>query len=352
MPDRNSSPECRVLINGVEIAPDLRVDVLEIMVAQHVEGGDVFDITINALDSGSSRLKWVDAQDLAPGNSIEIQAGYRGTLTTILAGEITALRVKYEANQAALICVQGFDKLHRLRRGRKTRAFTSIKDSQIAERIASELGLTPQVQDTSVVHPYLLQNNLSDIDFLLMRARRIRYEVLIADKKLIFREAANNLGASLSLEYQKDLKWFHPRLSTTCLTSESVVRGWNPATKEAILGVARPGDETTRMEGQQVGPAIVDASFGKTTQAIVEVPVVSQAEADQMAKAMFNEMALGLIVGDGEAVGTTDLRAGTTIKLLGLGTRFTGAYYVRRAEHRLGPKIGYVTTFNVVRNAA
>jgi len=84
----------------------------------------------------------------------------------------------------------------------------------------------------------------------------------------------------------------------------------------------------------------------------VEIPVASQAEADQMAKAMFNDMALGLIAGDGEAVGNADVRAGTTIRLLGLGTRFTGVYYVRRAEHHISPKIGYVTKFNVVRNTS
>jgi len=117
MADANTSPESRVLINGVEMPPEMRVDVLEILVAQHTEGGDLFDITINTLDSQSSRLKWVDAQELTPGNRLEIQTGYRGTLTTIIAGEITALNVKYEANQAAVVCVQGFDRLHRLRRG-------------------------------------------------------------------------------------------------------------------------------------------------------------------------------------------------------------------------------------------
>ncbi len=134
MPDSNASPESRVLINGVEVPPDLRVDIIEIVVAQHVEGGDMFDITVNTLDSDALRLKWVDADELSPGNSIEIQAGYRGTLTPILIGEITALTVKYEANQAAVIHVQGFDRLHRLRRGKKTRAFNEVKDSQVAEK--------------------------------------------------------------------------------------------------------------------------------------------------------------------------------------------------------------------------
>ena len=352
MPDANASPESRIFVNDVEIAPELRVDVLEIMVAQYVEGGDLFDITINALDSRNLRIKWIDSEQLAPGNRIEIKIGYRGKLVTLLAGEITALKANYASDRAATVRVQGFDRLHRLRRGRKTRTFSEIKDSQIAERIAGELGLTAQARDTGIVHPYLLQNNLSDIDFLLMRARRIRYEVLIEGGTLIFREAGNNLGETLSLEYQKDLKWFQPRLSTADLAGEITVRGWNPATKEAILGVGRSGDETTLMGGKQVGPALVDSAFGKTSTAVVEVPVASQAEADQMAKALFNEMALSLICGEGEAVGNTSLVAGTTIRLSGLGTRFSGVYYVRRAEHRIAPKTGYLTKFQVVRNTS
>jgi phage protein D len=352
VPDKNTIPETKILINGVEVSPDLRVDILEIMVAQHVEGGDMFDICVNTLDSDSLRLKWVDATEFTPGNAIEIQAGYRGSLTTLLTGEITALTVRYDPNSAAVLHVQGFDRLHRLRRGKKTRSFNEIKDSQIAERIATELGLTPDVQDSSIVHPYLLQNNLSDIDFLLMRARRIRYEVLIDGQKLVFREAANHLGETVTLEYQKDLKWFHPRLSTASLTSEFVVRGWNPATKESIRGVGRAGDETSRMGGQQVGPAIVDSAFGASTETVVCLPVSSQAEADQMAKAMFNDMALCLITGDGEAVGNTRMKAGFTCRLTELGDRFTGLYYLRRAEHRISPKIGYVTKFNVVRNTS
>jgi uncharacterized protein len=63
-------------------------------------------------------------------------------------------------------------------------------------------------------------------------------------------------------------------------------------------------------------------------------------------------MALGLICGDGEAVGNTSVAAGTTIRLSGLGTRFSGIYYIRRAEHRIAPKIGYVTKFHVVRNTS
>jgi uncharacterized protein len=352
MPDSHASPESRILVNGVELAPEMRVDVLDILIGQNTEGGDLFDMTVNALDAATLRLKWVDATEFSPGNRIDIQLGYRGNLITVFVGEITALKAQFENDRAAVLRVQGFDKLHRLRRGRKTRSFSSIKDSQIAERIAGELGLTADVHDSAIVHSYLIQNNVCDIDFLLQRARRIRYELLISDNKLTFRPTANHLSEVLALEYQRDLKWFHPRLSTAELSAQTSVRGWNPATKEAIIGVGRGGDETSRMGGQQTGPAVVQSSFGNSVDAVVEMPVVSQAEADQIAKALFNEMALALLSGDGEAVGDPQLRAGSTIRLDGLGRRFSGLYYLRRTEHRFGPKSGYVTRFSVSRNSS
>ena len=352
MPDQNTSPESKILINGVELPPEMRADVLEVCVAQHVERGDVFQITMNTLGSDDLKLKWIDSEELAPGNAVEILLGYRGELEPVIRGEITGLHARYPSSKASQVNVQGFDKLHRLRRGRRTRAFYEVKDSQVAETVAGDLGLRSDVEDTSVVHRYLLQNNLSDIDFLLMRARRIRYEVLVSDQTLVFREAANDLGEALTLEYQRDLKSFSPRLSTSFQTSEVSVRGWNPASKEAILGVAGAGDETTKMAGQEVGPSIADSAFGSTLGSIVRLPVASQAEADQIAKARFNEMAIGLISGEGEAVGNPAIRAGVTLQFAGLGERFSGLYYVKKAEHRFGPKMGYVTKFNVMRNAS
>jgi phage protein D len=352
MAQESTAPERRILINDVEIAAGLSVDILEIMVAQYVEGGDRFEMLLNALDSTNAQLKWIDDQQFQPGNKVEIQVGYTGQLETLIAGEITALESRFADDQAAKVCVQGFDRLHRLRRGRKTRAFYEVKDSQIAEQIATGMGLQPEVEDSQVVHPYVLQANLSDIDFLAGRAKRIRYEVIVLDKKLIFRRAANHLGETVVLEYMKDLKWFAARLSTVRQVSEVSVRGWNPRSKEGILAVARAGDETTRMKGSVIGPAIGESAFGKTASATVDIPVESQAEADQIAKARFNDMAIELIHGEGEAVGNTALRAGITIELKGVGSRFGGSYYVQKAEHRISPSSGYVTRFEVRRNAS
>jgi len=350
MPPERTSPEQLVLLNDVEMPTEMRVDVLETVVAQHVEGGDSFQIKMNALNSTNQRLKWVDAAELSPGTAVEIRFGYLGNLETVIYGEITALQLDLPADGAATLLVQGFDRLHRLRRGRRTRVFTETKDSQIAETIASDLGLGSDVDDSEVVHDYLLQNNLSDLDFLLERARRIRYEVRVDDRTLKFAKASNDRGEVAELEYMIDLMSFSGRLSTIEQRSRVSVRGWNPETKEAFVGLGQTGDETSRMDGSAIGPEIAEEAFMQTATAIVDIPVYTQAEADQIAKAKFNDMAIELIRGEAVAVGRTELRAGTTIRLTGVGSPYNGLYYVSKAEHRLGTAEGYVTRLCVERS--
>lgn len=348
----NTAPEGKVFINDAEIPPDLKADVVEVVVCQHLEGPSSFDIVVNIVGPEDQKLKWIDDDRLQPGNKVEIRLGYLDKFQTLIIGEITALHPRYTSGESAKVHVQGFDRLHRLRRGTRTRSFVEVKDSQIAEKIAAESGFTPEVEDTGVVFDYVLQNNLSDLDFLLERARRIRYELRVEGQKLVFRRAKNELDKSVSLEYTKTLKQFSPRLTTLGQVDELTVRAWNPATKEAVLGVARKGDEDSRMGGAQSGPEVAAKAFGSHAAAVIDLPLATQAEAEQVAHALYNQMALEFITGEGEAVGNLAIMAGGTIELKGLGRRFSGNYYLKSTEHRLGPKTGYVTRFCAMRSGA
>jgi uncharacterized protein len=351
MEPENTAPESKILINDAEIPPDLKADVLEAVVCQYIEGPSSFDVSINIVGPENQQLRWVDDARVQPGNKLEIRLGYLDKFETLVVGEITALHSKYSNSESARMHVQGFDRLHRLGRGRKTRSFVEVKDSQIAETIAADHGLSIEAQDSAVVFDYVLQNNLSDLDFLLERARRIRYEVRVENGKLLFRRVANHLDKVLTLEYGKTLKQFCPRLTTVGQVDEVKVRAWSVANKEAVMGVARAGDEDARMGGETSGPELSRTAFGAHATAVVDVPLATQAEADQVAHALFNEMALELVSGEGESVGNIGIQAGRTIEIKGLGRRFGGSYYVKRAEHRVSPKSGYATRFHVLRAA-
>ena len=106
------------------------------------------------------------------------------------------------------------------------------------------------------------------------------------------------------------------------------------------------------MGWQQTGPDAVQASFGAVERLIASDPIETQAEADQVAKARLEKLALNYITGEGRCQGRTDMRPGQVIELKDIGTRFSGSYYVTGVEHRYTKRNGYVTHFRARRNSS
>jgi len=265
-------------------------------------------------------------------------------------GEITGLEPEFTVSTLPRLTVRGYDRGHRLVRGRKTRTFSRQKDSDIASAIAGEAGLTGDATDSQVTHDYVCQAHQTDLEFLKERARRINYEVLVDGKKLLFQPVQNGESELMTLTMEDDLLEFYPRLSTMRQVTEAKVLGWDPKEKKELLGQSKTGDETSTMGGSQSGGALAQGPFGDATASTGTLPVASQAEADQIAKARLNSAALEFISGEGVCRGRYDLTAGAVIKIDGIGTRFSGQYYVVAARHRYSANLGYQTNIAVRRS--
>ncbi len=345
-------PSFDVLVNGKALSAEAVAHLIGVTVDDDVELPSMFTLELTGSESQQEEIPWIDDQNLfGIGHAVEVKLGYAGALKTLLVGEITGLEPEFRNNSLPSLIVRGYDRRHRLLRGRQTRTFVEKKDSAIAETIANEAGLTPQVEDSAVVHDYVLQANQTDLEFLQERAKRIQYEVVVEDKTLFFRPVGNANSDSLTLSFKDDLLEFYPRLSSMRQLSEVTVRGWNPKEKKQILGQAKTGDEVALMGGEKSGAQLISSAFGAANGRVSDRPVMQQAEADQMAKALFNKAALGLITGEGVCRGRTDLRSGKVIKINGVGKRFSGQYYVTCAVHRYSPR-GYFTHFTVRRDAS
>jgi phage protein D len=323
--------------------------LIEVTVDEDVSVPSLFILRLAEADDLKRPFRWIDDEALfAIGNGVEIRFAHAGAMTKVISGEITALEPDFAAGGRPSLTVRGYDRRHRLQRGRRTRTFLRLKDSAIAAQIASEAGLTAQVTDSGVVLDYVLQNNCTDLELLRERAAQIGWEVVAEDKTLFFRPAGNAGSEVLSLTLGEDLAEFSPRLSTAGQVGKVTVRGWDPKNKQTIESTADALD--SRMGGRQSGAELV-AAFGTAALIAVERAVMSQAEADQIARGLFNRTALELIVGEGACDGRADLRAGKVIGLRALGKRFSGSYYVTRAIHRYTADRGYETRFQVRRTA-
>ncbi|HEX2643883.1 MAG TPA: contractile injection system protein, VgrG/Pvc8 family [Thermoanaerobaculia bacterium] len=345
------APEVRVRINGADLPPKAAADVVSAAVSQDVTAPGMIELRMINRDMNKLQVSWSDDPLFAEGNEIEILMGYAGKLESVLVGEITGLEPEFHAGEVPMLTVRGHDRRHRLMRGRKVRSFTKVKDSDIASQIAQEVGLTAEVENTQTTLDSVLQHNQSDWDFLEARARRLGYEVVVEGKTLRFRPHKNDGSEVVTLARDAELIEFYPRLSTLGLVGEVVVQGWSPKDKEAIQGKAAAGSEGTTMGGSTGGPAAADKAFTAAVGTVVNRPVFSQAEADEIALGRLKEMALSYITGEAVTVGRTDLKAGTVIKIEGFGRRFSGLYYVASARHTYNTTRGYRTELGLRRNA-
>jgi uncharacterized protein len=334
---QQSPPKLKV--RGATLPLDLATCVMNITVDQDLNLPGQFTVQLMGLDLNQSILTIFGI-----GQEVRIQIEGQNPKPTFV-GEITGLEPEFRSDGFLGLTVWGYDRLHRLQRDQKTRSFTKIKDSQVAEKIATEAGLISQVQDSEIFHDYLLQTNQTDLAFLQERAQLIQYEVLVEERKLLFQPIVSTASPKLSLALGHDLIEFYPRLTSVSQSTQVQVQGWDRTKKEVILGKSNSDDRKL----DQIGTTL-EAKFGKAISTLSDRPIFTKAEAEQIANAQMGKIMLGLIVGEGVCWGNSEITPGQVIRLKGLNKNFSGDYYVTGVSHRHSFEAGYTTHFKVRRN--
>jgi uncharacterized protein len=345
------APEFALKINGAALPLTAVADLIGVSVLDDVDAMGMFTFSLSCVNTKEMKVKWIDDELFREGNPVEIEMGYRDNRRVLFSGEITGLEPTFPETGPPTLSVRGYDRRHRLMRERKTRSYLNVKDSDIASQLAGVAGLKPEIEDTKVVLPYVLQHNQTDLEFLTNRAKRIDHEVVVDGRSLLYRPRKIKESAALTLRREIELLEFRPRMTTMGQVQELVVRGWSAKEKKEIVSRSAVGDEPSLMKGKSSGPASVQAIFGHSGSMMVRAPVQSQDEADQVARQRFSEIALGYIRADGVCIGDPKMRAGIVVEIEGLGERFSGLYYVTATEQSYAPGKGYRTRFAARRNA-
>ncbi len=341
-------PQFELLINGQAASPELMQAIVEFVIDDSLYLPDMFTVRLH-----DSNLEWVDSDLLFVGAEIEIKvtAAEHGTQSgasdQLIKGEITALEPTFERSGEPVLLVRGYDRSHRLHRGKQRRSFLNSSDSEIAQKIAREANLQVEADATQVVHDYVFQDNQTNLEFLQARAQRIGYETFVEDKTLNFKKRSGQPEAGPDLDWGDNLLDFRPRLSTMSQVDEVIVRGWDPITKREIVGTVREGKIAPKVGLSQSGAQLTQSAFGVSAQAVVvNKPVKSMNEANAMAQALCDEISGDFIQADGVCFGDPRLQAGRVVKVKGVGNRFSGEYFITSATH-IYNESGYETHFDI-----
>ena len=267
----------------------------------------------------------------------------------LVKGEITSIEPIFVNNNVSLI-LRGYDKGHRLTRGKWTRTYgdgspigPGITDADIVKKIAKDAGLSASI-DTLRLMPvrynYVMQYNQNDWDFLWARARNLGYQVYVDGDKLCFKTADSTRGliGPDSLLFGKNLRRFEPKIASMGQTAGSEAYGWDPNTKTGVSAksVLDTSLKRTVTPANLVPPnlAVKKAVAEKAGSIIVDPTFRNMAQATIAANASFSRTASSFIRATGELYeGDPFLVAGTMVKIGAVGIRFAGLYFVTEAHH-------------------
>jgi uncharacterized protein len=373
-PDRYA-PEFDVRIEGVELDPTTKNDIIDIKVHRDIDEMSGFDLELNNWDDVNLRFKHSDSRAFRLGSRVSVRLGYADKLLTVATGTVSTMSPKFPDGASPTVSVSGVDGMLKLKDRKpaenEEKVYLNLPDWRIAEQIAQRNKLRIVTTQEGPTHDRVVQKNQDDASFLMERAKRLDFDCFLlpdpdtGEETLYFIKPTDGRDGRpirlYRLTYQPGLTTgptaqpeglipnlldFTPSLTVSQQVSKLTVRGWDPRTKQQIAFTATaenlPAGQNSA-DGES-GPQAADSAAGGRQEVLVDAPVTSAEEAKELAIALLRERSYEFITATGRVAGLPELRPGDNLEIFGLGMRFSGTYFVKRVEHTLGSS-GFFTTF-------
>jgi phage protein D len=356
------APAFAIEIDGEELSPTTNGDVLSLSVKMDLEQMTSFDMNVANWDDVAVALKYTETTQFDIGRQVHVRMGYADRLMSMVTGQITSMAPKFPQSGASTLTVSGQDGMFRLKERRPAEGesiqYIDKADWEIAQIIAERNNLGVEVTEEGPTHAEVIQRLTDDATFLIERAARIDFDCFIltnptnGESTLHFKRPADGReGTSIesyALNWGENLISFMPTINLSDQVGSVTVRGWDPDTKEPIVGFAGPDELPAQPDAGESGPALAQSTQQGKQDVVVDAPVTSRQEANQLALSLLTERAYRFITASGEIIGRPEMRPGHSVTLDGLGRRFNGTYYLTKVEHTLNGS-GYRTKFEARR---
>jgi len=349
--------------------------VQRVHVDQRLDSPDFFSVQLQMSESHDITV----LDKIKPGAAVEILIGY-GDGGTIFKGEISYIEPSFQGAERS-VTISGYDLTHRMTRGTTSRTFgdghkqtenpgsilgTVVSDSKALKGDKSD-GLTAATGTADSKLEYIAQYNMNDYQFI---------QQVVGSFGMGWDSKSHNNGKQVSLKAPETsgaavLKICRDkfksdseaqaisaafRLSTVRQVAKVEVRGWDGVAKKAILGksekISSPLGGTPGIE--QAGKAHYGSGSAGRLLSIVDVPVGSKGEADEIAQSIMDKLSMDWMTADVVIEGRPELHAGVVVELSEFGKRYSGKYIVEACQHVFiaGSAAPYRSFLKLARNAS
>ena len=290
--------------------------------------------TVEMLDGSAAAQDFPlsGAKEVAPGESIEIRAGYGSKVDTVFTGVITRVGIRADAESDSRLVVECKDLSVQMSVGRKNVNYIKRKDSEIlGSLIRGYTGLSAKVDATKTVHKEQVQYYCSDWDFMVMRAEANGMLVIAEDGEVRVVKPALK-GKGITAQYGVDIISIELEVNASSQLAAVKTRAWDPKKQQLSEQSAQP--QVINDSGDLKANKLSSVAGLKEYQLQSAVPMENEelkswAQAQQV-KADFSRLRGAITVR-----GTAAAAPGESLTLEGVGKRFSGKSFITGAVHTI-----------------
>ncbi len=267
-----------------------------------------------------------------PGAEIAIKAGYSSTEKVIFKGIIISHGLEIDGGKSFLV-LECKHKAIKMTGVRKNAIYVKKKDSEIITTLLTNAGINESVKATTVQYPEIIQHNISDWDFMLLRADINGLIVVPKEDKLAVIEPKFSASAGIEVEYGNTLIEANIKADISTQFNKAIAIAWDSATQKLLTATSNSSsDGLAGNWSRSKFNTIVNGSAGYKLQTPTSV---TSAFLDKWSTAKMTKASLGFLQGTVKFQGYADLKVGDVIDLKGMGKRFTGKGFVGGVEHEI-----------------
>jgi phage protein D/phage baseplate assembly protein gpV len=257
---------------------------------------------------------------------------------TLFTGDITSIERIYGSANSQELRLRGYDRLQRLRKRQRARAYQDIRLDELAQDLVLEDGISVDCELQAPLLRHVVQSQRSDFDLLSQLSARFGvYFWLDGTTLRLTTLASAAIPVSLRMGDNLLRASFEQNADAPC--SRVRAAAWDPS-----FGRLRTGEATRESTGRDVPCDVPPGSFhGEAMRVLMNQTAEDDSQAQLAAQGELDRRASRGLIFSGLADGNARLNPGARVEVLRAASDLCGTYTLTSVSHRIDAGAGYIS---------
>ena len=321
----------KIMVEGTEVDPSYQL--LSLSIFKELNRVSVATLIFRDGDAALQTFTLSNKQDFVPGKKIEISIGRDSVNKSAFKGIIIRHAIKVKANGNTQLQVECMDAAVKMTIGRHNQYFENVKDSDVFDDLISKYGLSSDPETTKLKHKELVQHNITDWDFMLLRAEANGMLVNVDDGVIKIAKPAIAGSEVLQVNYGSSVLEFEAEIDARYQYKSVNAESWDYSNQQLFKADISSSDfaEQGNLSAADIANAVSPDKFD-----MHHSGHKLEQELQDWVDGIMVRSRLAKIRGRAKFTGFSAIKPGDTVKLSGVGDRFNGKAFVTAVRQDIG----------------